>query len=416
MNSVIKELEWRKILKDIANKENLEYIFKNKKAFYVGIDPTADSIHIGHYMIFSLAKIISKKGLAPIFVIGGFTGIIGDPSGKNIERKIISKEIIDKNVKALKIQINYLAKKLKIKNFKIINNNDIYKNLTIVDLFQKFGKHFNVNTMLNKEMVKNRLDTGISFTEFSYQIFQAIDFFNLFKKYNVCLQVSGSDQWGNLTSGIELIKKIEGRNSKISGMTVNLLVDKNGNKIGKTEGNPIWLDERKFSKYLFYQYVINLDDKTAESMLLALTEITKNKYETIKNLTIEKPKRKFFQYELAKRLMSQIYDVDSYDKVAKASLLIFNDEYENLDLNIIKDVFNNIPEIKNRKTFLFDTLLDSKIILSKREFREFLNNWAIKVNGKKIVDENFKLTNDCFINNKFMIINVGKKKRYIIWK
>lgn len=412
---LINELEWRGLLNNVANEENLDDIINSKSSFYVGIDPTSDSLHIGHYMVISLAKIIASYNMRPVFVIGGFTGSIGDPSGKNLEREVISEDVIDSNSKLLAKQITILVEKAGISDFKIWNNKDLYNKMSIIELFQKYGKHFNVNTMLSREIISKRIENGISFTEFSYQIFQAIDFLTLYKKENVRMQIAGSDQWGNIVSGMEIIRKLEGVEAKVSGITVNLITDKNGNKIGKSEGKPIWLNNKKTSEYSFFQYIFNLSDELSETLLKSLTNISKEDFEILIKKHKSNPKERVLQNDLAKRIMGLIYDENSFDNAKNTSSIVFNEEYSKLSNKEAIEIFSDLKQIDYSKN-LIESILNNKILNSKREYRDLINVGAIKVNGISIKEEEIELTDKDYINNQFIIINIGKKNKYIIWK
>ena len=302
-----KDLYWRGLLKDIANENSLVNIVEEEGSFYIGIDPTSDSIHVGHFMTLNLAKILNNHGLKPILVLGGFTGMIGDPSGRNSERDIVSFQDIEKNSNMIEKQIIKLANKMGIVNFSTFNNIKIYESMSIIELYQKFGKLFNVNTMLSKESVKNRINNGISYTEFSYQMFQAIDFLYLYENKNAKLQLGGSDQWGNITAGTELIRKIHGNEVDVSGITINLLTDENGNKIGKTQGTPMWLDKTKTSSYELFQYFFNQSDITSSKLLVQLTNITEIEYNQIKKNHELSPKNRVLQNEVAKRFITIVH-------------------------------------------------------------------------------------------------------------
>ncbi|NQX83448.1 MAG: tyrosine--tRNA ligase, partial [Mycoplasmataceae bacterium] len=314
-----KDLYWRGLLKDIANENSLVNIVEEEGSFYIGIDPTSDSIHVGHFMTLNLAKILNNHGLKPILVLGGFTGMIGDPSGRNSERDIVSFQDIEKNSNMIEKQIIKLANKMGIVNFSTFNNIKIYESMSIIELYQKFGKLFNVNTMLSKESVKNRINNGISYTEFSYQMFQAIDFLYLYENKNAKLQLGGSDQWGNITAGTELIRKIHGNEVDVSGITINLLTDENGNKIGKTQGTPMWLDKTKTSSYELFQYFFNQSDITSSKLLVQLTNITEIEYNQIKKNHELSPKNRVLQNEVAKRFITIVHSKKDYEKAVKLS-------------------------------------------------------------------------------------------------
>ncbi len=414
LDKLKKDLEWRGLLKDIANEEYLEDILSEEGKFYIGIDPTADSIHVGHFLSLSLSKILNSHGLKPILVIGGFTGMIGDPSGRNSEREIISKTQIMSNVESIKKQLIELSKKMNIKNIEVFDNSDIYSSMSIIDLYQNFGKLFNINTMLAKESVKNRIENGISYTEFSYQMFQAIDFFTLNKEKGVTLQIGGSDQWGNITAGIELIRKVSGIDKKISGITINLLTDENGNKIGKSQGKPMWLDKNKTSPYTLFQYFINLNDDIAKKLLAQATNISEEEFNECVEISIQEPRKKAIQNELAKRFISVVHSEKDFDNSFKLSKLLFEEKYYEINNEQI-ELLNNIPSINYEDEILMDLLVDNKFISSRREYRELLSNNAIKINGTPISSQNFKITNE-FILDKVVFLNIGKKNKYIIIK
>lgn len=409
----IKELEWRKLTNQIANKEYLESMAKEGASFYIGIDPTANSIHIGHYMSIVASKHLANAGFRPVFVIGGLTASIGDPSGKNEERPIVNKKIIATNSIRIEKIIIELADKLDIKDFKIINNMTFYKDMSIIELLQKYGKLFNINTMLSKESVQKRTETGISFTEFSYQIFQAIDFLRLYEQNNVKLQLGGSDQWGNMVAGLELIRKIHGANKKVSVITFNLITDSEGNKIGKTAGNPIWLDKKLFSSYNLFQYILNKKDEEAKKLLIKLTFINEKEFLSKIKEQKEKPSSKPIQNELAKRLISMIHSPEDYINAHESSLALFNEEYEKLDPKQYEALFNGIPILEKSEESIMKIVTSQGTVQSNRQFRELMINRAVKMNGIVVNDEKQKII---YLKNKISIIQLGKKKKYIIWK
>lgn len=415
MDNFKKDLEWRGLLKDITNEKSLERIILNKGKFYIGIDPTADSIHLGHFLSLNLAKILNNHGLQPIVVIGGFTGMIGDPSGRNSERDIIDRKTIKNNVIKIEKQIkDIFINKFKIRNIETYDNTKIYDSMSIIDLYQKYGKMFNMNKMLSKDSVKKRLETGISYTEFSYQMFQAIDFLKLFEEKDVRLQLGGSDQWGNITAGIDLIKKIKGSNEDLCGVTINLLVDENENKIGKTQGRPIWMDKQKTSPYEIYQYFINLNDELAEKLLKQITDISKDEFDKIIKRNNENKKEKIVHYELAKKFISMIHSEDEFNECVDLSKLLFEERYNDISKKNIKTL-KMLHSIKNKDMLLMDLLIEEGKVKSRREYREFLKNNSIRVNGIIVSDENLKLKNE-FILDDILFVNIGKKNKTIIHK
>lgn len=414
INNLKRDLEWRGLLKDISNEDSLVEIVENGDKFYIGIDPTSDSIHIGHFLSLTLARVLNEHGLKPVLVMGGFTGMIGDPSGRNSEREVVSKEVIDGNVKKISKQIQDLSKKLGIDEIEIFNNSKVYEELTIIELFQKYGKLFNINTMLSKESVKNRIDNGISYTEFSYQLFQAIDFLYLYENKGVKLQLGGSDQWGNITAGTELIRKIHGSDVKVCGITINLLTDENGNKVGKTQGVPIWLDKEKTSPYIMFQYFINQSDETASKLLSQATDINEEEFNGVKDEHTNNPSQKILQNELAKRFISTVHSIEDYNKSFELSKILFEERYNDINEEQINDL-KSLPSIQNKEITLMDLLIETEKVSSRRAYREFLESGSIKINGVKIEDENLILSDE-FLMNKVAFINVGKKNKYLVWK
>lgn len=408
-----KNLEWRSIINQIANEEKVQEIVNDGSAFYIGVDPTADSIHIGHYMSFVASKHLADLGMKPVFVIGGLTASIGDPSGKNEERPVIDNEVVKQNADKLTKVIEDVAKKLEIKEFEVINNMTFYEGMSIIDLLQKYGKLFNVNQMLSRESVQKRIDTGISFTEFSYQAFQAIDFLKLFETKDVRLQLGGSDQWGNMISGLELIRKVKGQEKDVSVITFKLITDNEGNKIGKTAGNPVWLEKEKFSSYNLYQYILNQTDEEAKQLLVKLTLITEGEFHAVIEKQGEDRAGRPVQKELAKRLITRLHSAADYEKAVEMSEVLFAEEYEKISAVEAKEIFVNIPTLNNEDKPLIDLVVDQEAISSKREYREFLKNGAIKVNGVKVETEEDKIG---FIQDTFAVVQLGKKKKFIIWK
>lgn len=414
INELKKDLEWRGLLKDIANEESLTKIVEESGKFYIGVDPTADSIHVGHFLSLSLSKILNIHGLKPVLVLGGFTGMIGDPSGRNSEREVIDRELVKENVNKISIQFEDLASKLGLVDYEIFDNTKVYEEMSIIDLYQKYGKLFNLNNMLNKESVQNRIENGISYTEFSYQLFQAIDFNYLYENKGVKVQIGGSDQWGNIVAGIDLIRKIHGADKDAAGITINLLTDENGNKVGKTQGVPMWLDKNKTSPYSLFQYFINQSDVTADKLLKQATQIVKEEYDQVVSKHEADASAKHIQNELAKRFISTIHSVEDYELAVDLSKLLFEERYNDLKEGQV-DNLNALPSAANKDMSLMDILIEAGFTSSRREFRDFLNSGAVKVNGTVIDEEEFKLKNE-FILDKVAFVNLGKKNKFVIWK
>ncbi len=414
LNELKKDLEWRGLLKDITSEEAFAKIVEAGDAFYVGIDPTADSIHVGHYMSISLTRILAKHGLRPVVILGGFTGMIGDPSGRNSEREVVDRDIIKQNVDLITNQVKSFTEKLGINNLEVIDNTKFYEEMSIIDIYQAYGKLFNVNTMLSRDSVKTRLDAGISYTEFSYQMFQAIDFLKLYEQNGVKLQLGGSDQWGNIVAGTELIRKVHGADVEVAGLTINLLTDENGNKIGKTQGVPMWLDKNKTSPYTLFQYFINQTDETAKKLLAQTTSINEEEYNEVTSKHESNPRERLIQNELAERFISSVHSVEDFEQAKTLSKLLFEERYSDISEDQIESL-KSLPSVDNKDILLMDLFIEEGKIGSRREYREFLSNGSVKINGVAISDENLKLENE-FLLGKVAFVNLGKKNKYLVWK
>lgn len=397
------DLVWRGLIKDISDEKLKDKLNNEKLTFYIGTDPTADSMHIGHFSSFLIASRLAKYGHKPILLIGGATGLIGDPKPSN-ERPMITKEAVDKNVTGLTKQAK------EIFGFEVVNNYDWSKDINFIDFFRDYGKYISVNYMLDKDIIKRRLDSGITYCEFSYMMMQAMDFVHLYEQKGVTLQVAGSDQWGNITTGIELARKK--LDVELFGFTMPLVLDANGVKFGKTEGNALWLDENKTSSYELYQYLINTDDKVVIEYLKKLTFLTKEEIENIEKIHFESPEKRFAQQKLAEEVITFLHGQTSYNRALEISNCLFNGDVSNLSDEDIEKAFIGIEKYKLTNGSLINLIVDNKISSSKREARELINNGAISLNGKVIKDENFIINND----RKYNIIRKGKKKYFVFEK
>ena len=404
--TLFEDLKWRGLIKDISSPELEKKLNEEKVTFYIGTDPTADSMHIGHFSSFLIATRLAKYGHKPILLIGGATGLIGDPKPSK-ERKMITKEEVEKNVKGLTSQAK------KIFGFEVVNNYDWTKEINIIDFLREYGKYINVNYMLDKDIISRRLDTGITFCEFAYTLLQGMDFVHLNKAKGVTLQVAGSDQWGNITTGIELARKID--NTELFGMTMPLVLDSNGVKFGKTEGNALWLDINKTSGYELYQYLINSDDICVIDYLKKLTFLSKEEIEQVEKEHKLCPEKRLAQKALAKEVITFLHGEEEYIKAEKLSQVLFTGDVKSLTGNDIIQVFKGVPNFEcETDNSLIDILVNNKIASSRREAREFINNGAISVNGEIIKEENFKVGKDSSIDEKYIVIRRGKKKYYLL--
>lgn len=402
--TLYEDLQWRGLIKDVSTLKLQEILDNQKITFYWGTDPSADSLHLGHYSSLVTAKRLSNYGHHPILLIGGSTGLIGDPR-PTAEREIISKEAVMKNAEGIKAQVD----KIFDGKAKIVNNYDWTKDVTLLDFLREIGKYINVNYMLDKDIIKRRLETGITYAEFSYTLLQGFDFLKLFEQENCVLQAEGSDQWGNITTGIELIKKITGKEAY--GFTMPLILDQNGKKFGKSEGNALWLDIQKTSAYELYQYLVNTSDELVIDYLKVFTFLTKEEITRLAKEQQEHPETRIAQKELAKQIITDIHGEKEYLHAKDVSECLFTGKVANLTEKDIATVFQGVPTFAYQNIPLIELLVENKITSSKREAREFLNAKAIIVNGEVIQDENYILE-----DKKYNIIRRGKKKYFLIEK
>lgn len=398
---IYEELEWRGLIKDVSDPSIKEKLNKGGMTFYIGTDPTGDSLHIGHFSSFLISKRLKDAGHHPILLVGGGTGLIGDPK-PDAERPMITYETVDHNFNCLKAQAE------KLFGFEVVNNRDWLGKINIIDFLRDYGKYFNVNLMLQKDIVARRLDSGITFTEFSYMILQALDFWYLNKEKNVTMQVAGQDQWGNITAGIDLVRRKEGK--EVYGFTMPLLTKSDGTKFGKTNGKAIWLDAKKTSPYEMYQFFINSEDAKVIDYLKFLTFLSKEEIEELEKKNNEAPHLREAHKALAKEVITFIHGEDAYNEAVKISEALFSGDIKSLTAHQIEMGFNGLPTIDGgeNKT-LCQGLVEAKLASSNREARQFLQNGAVTVNGDKVTDMNFLLSKDNAIEGKFIVLRRGKK-------
>ncbi len=402
------ELMWRGLIKDQAGEDLEKKLNEESITFYWGTDPTADSLHLGHYSSLITAKRLALRGHKPILLVGGATGLIGDPR-PTAEREIISKDELNKNLEGIKRQVD----KIFDGKAEIVNNYDWTKDVSITDFLRDVGKYINVNYMLNKDIIQRRLETGITFAEFTYTLIQGNDFLHLFENKNCIMQVEGSDQWGNITTGLELIKKKTGKDAY--AFTMPLILDKFGNKFGKSEGNALWLDINKTSAYELYQYLINTDDDMVISYLKVYTFLSREEIENIEKKQKEKPELRIAQQALAREIITDLHGQEEYEKALKLSKVLFSGDIEGLSAKDIETVFKGVSvyDLKEEKNVV-DLLVESNICSSKREAREFINGNTISINGKKSNDLDLIIGKDIAIEGKYVIVRRGKKKYFLI--
>ena len=402
------ELKWRGLIKDVAGEDIEKKLNEEKITFYWGTDPTADSLHIGHYSSLITAKRLANAGHHPILLVGGATGLIGDPR-PTAEREVIPVETVQKNLEGIRAQIDRIFDG----RAEVVNNYDWIKRFDFITFLRDVGKYINVNYMLSKDIVSRRLETGITFAEFSYTLIQGYDFLHLFETKNCIMQAEGSDQWGNITTGLDLIKKKTGKDAY--AFTMPLVLDANGNKFGKSEGNALWLDIHKTSGYELYQYLINSDDKMVESYLKIFTFLTPEEIMDVMKQHEEAPEKRIAQKTLAYEFIKDLHGKEEADKAVRISEALFSGNVGALSGGEIEDGFKSVPNftIEEKEENIVDFLVHYGIASSKREAREFVTNRSISINGEKIDDLNFTITVKHAIDGKFIIVRRGKKKYHL---
>lgn len=401
------ELKWRGLVKDVAGDDIADKINNEKVTFYWGTDPTADSLHLGHYSSLITAKRLMKMGHNPILLCGGATGRIGDPR-PTAEREIISIDTLNHNIECIRKQID----KVFDGKAKLVNNYDWFKDYNFLDFLRDVGKYINVNYMLSKDIIQRRLDTGITYAEFSYMLIQGYDFLHMFNTMGCTMQVEGSDQWGNITAGIELIRKMSGKDAY--AFTMPLILDATGKKFGKSEGNALWLDINKTSSYELYQYLINTDDSKVYEYLKVFTFLTPEEIDEIMVKQNENPHLRIAQKALAKEIITDLHGEEEFNKALNISECLFSDRIWELSANEIIDSIKDIPKfnVKNGE-LLIDVLVNNNVVSSKREAREMINAGAISINGKKEIDLEKNITKNDAIEDKVLLIKKGKKNYFL---
>lgn len=368
---LFEELKWRGLVEDYSSEDLKTMLNEESLTFYIGMDPTASSMHLGHFSSFSVVKRLADRGHKPIILVGGATGLIGDPR-PTTERPMISKEELNENYTSLKAQVEELF------DFEVVNNYDWSKDINFIDFLRDYGKYFNISYMLGKEAVKSRLDTGITYTEFSYMIMQALDFVHLYENNNCVLQIGGQDQWGNLTSGIYLArKKID---KELFAFTMPLITDKHGNKFGKSEGEPIWLDKEKTSVYDFYQFFINQDDEVIIKYLKMLSFFTPEEIMEIEKEHLKAPEKRYAQMKLAESVITFIHGKEEFEKAKETSRKVFAGE-----------VTEDMPTATVESMNILDALVEVEFTSSKSEGRRLMKQNGIRVNDEVINDIDFEL-------------------------
>ena len=415
-NALLEDLKWRGLIYQQTDESGIENILnKEQVTLYCGADPTADSLHIGHLLPFMTLRRFQEHGHRPIVLIGGGTGMIGDPSGKSEERVLQTEDQVAKNVEGLSAQMHKLFEFGTDKGAVLVNNRDWLSQISLISFLRDYGKHVGVNYMLGKDSIQSRLENGISYTEFTYTILQAIDFGHLNRELNCKIQVGGSDQWGNITSGIELMRRMYGQ-TEAYGLTIPLVTKSDGKKFGKSESGAVWLDAEKTTPYEFYQFWINQLDEDVIKFLKYFTFLSKEDINRLEQSRDEAPHLREAQKALAENVTEFIHGKEALDDAIRISEALFKGDLKSLSSKDIKAGFKEVPQVEVSKatTNIIDVLIESGIASSKRQAREDVNNGAIYINGEREQSVDYNLTDEDKFDNEFTIIRRGKKKYFMV--
>ncbi|WP_340026772.1 tyrosine--tRNA ligase [Paenibacillus sp. FSL K6-1096] len=415
--NIIDELLWREAINQQTDADGLRELTESKSvSLYCGVDPTGNSMHIGHLIPFMVLRRFQLAGHRPVILIGGATGTIGDPSGRQSERSLQTLEQVQENVDALTAQMKKLFLTDNDNQVRLVNNYDWTKDMNVIEFLRDFGKNFSINTMLAKDVVASRLDSGISFTEFSYQILQSIDYLHLYQHEDVQLQVGGSDQWGNITSGLDLIRKKEGNEAKAFGLTIPLMLKADGTKFGKTAGGAIWLDPKQTTPYEFYQFWANTDDRDVVKYLKYFTFLSKEEIEALEEKVATEPHKREAQKALAEEMTRFVHGEELLEQAKRISAALFSGDIRSLTADEIEEGFKEMPtftagkETKN----IVDWLVELGIEPSKRQAREDITKGAISINGERVNELETEITAGDAIGGKFIIVRKGKKNYSLV--
>jgi tyrosyl-tRNA synthetase len=412
---ILEDLKWRGAINQLTDEEGLEKLLSEKSVgLYTGIDPTGNSMHIGHLIPYMVLKRFQLAGHKPVIVIGGGTGSIGDPSGKNSERVLQSMDTIYENEKALSGQMVHL---FGTENFRIFNNRDWLGKMGMLDFLRDYGKLFSVNTMLAKDVVASRLEVGISFTEFTYQILQSVDFLTMFRNDDVQVQVGGADQWGNITAGTDLIRKVEGPEAQAFGLTIPLMLKADGTKFGKTAGGAVWLDPEQTSPYSFYQFWLNQADADVVKYLKYFTFLSHEEIDALAKAVEENPGKREAQRALAREVTTFVHSAAAVEQAERIAAALFSGDVASLSADEVAQINAGLEEKLRFETSAEPTnivdFLAENLGLSKRQAREDVTNGAIRVNGEKVTDVEATIEPAAGFDGRFVMVRKGKKNTFI---
>lgn len=417
-NALIEDLKWRGLLYQQTDEEGMAKLLDDEKvALYVGVDPTADSMHIGHIVPMLTLRRFQQAGHQPILLVGGATGMIGDPSGRSTERNLLTGEQIEHNVNCIKGQLGRIFDfNNEVNGAQLVNNYDWFGNMTTIEFLRDFGKLININYMLGKDTISSRLESGLSFTEFTYTLIQGMDFNHLYNHHNVRIQVGGSDQWGNITTGLEVIRKTHDEEAKAYGFTIPLVTKADGTKFGKTAGGAVWLDAEKTSPYEFYQFWLNTGDADVVKYLKIFTFLSRETIEALEEKVATEAHLREAQKTLASEMTKLIHGEEGLEQALKITAALFSGDLKALSVEEMKVAFSGVPsvEVAKEDANIVDLLVEAKISSSKRQAREDVTNGAISVNGEKVKELDYTVDTKDRLEDAFTIIRRGKKKYFMV--
>ncbi|MFA6755076.1 MAG: tyrosine--tRNA ligase [Bacilli bacterium] len=414
MENIIDDLNYRGLIKDYSDEVKMRELLSTPQTIYCGFDPSASSMHIGNFVMISILMRLQRAGHRIIAVVGGGTGMIGDPSGKSKERNLLTADKVKENTEDIKKQLERFLDFSDPKKGIVLNNYDWLSKLSLIDYLRDYAKYFNVNYMLSKDIVASRLDAGISLTEFTYMTLQSIDFYSLHHKYGCNIQIGGSDQWGNLTAGLELIRKLDGVDEKCEVMTAHLITRSDGKKFGKSEDGALFLDPKLTSPYKLYQFFINQSDEDSVKYLKVFTFLSKDQITAIEKEHFANLGQRVAQKELAYEVVKTVHGKEKADEAVTMSNVLFTEEFDKLSEEEINELFGSMKIKLEQNLPLEDILIAIKAASSKREAREFIKNNAVSINGKKVNDNSKVFTKSDTLFGKYLIVRRGKKNYYLV--
>lgn len=411
--NIYEDLKYRGLIKDFSNEEKIKEMLNTKQVIYCGFDPSASSMHMGNFVMIMTLMRLQRAGHKIIGVVGGATGMIGDPSGKSSERNLLDIKELNHNTEQIRSQLSKYLDLSDPNHGLLVNNYDWLSKINILEFLRDYGKYFTVNYLLAKDTVARRLEDGISFAEFSYTLLQAADFLHLHEHYGCTMQIGGSDQWGNLISGLDLIRKVKGNETEVAVMTAHLLTNSEGVKFGKSVEGALFLDPMRFSPYKLYQYFINVGDEDAYRYLKVFTFLNEAEIETIYKTHLEAPHKRYAQNRLAEEVLTIVHGEDALLQAQKMTNALFSGDVSMLSAYDIEELFSKIIKPLAKGDKLEDVLLTLGAATSKREAREFINGNSVSVNGTRYTDPNMQISDEHLLHNKYVIIRRGKKQYYV---